>query len=80
MTRQDHRLALGAAAILSVSQAAGLLPIADAEARSWLRAKGLVRDLCGREVVVWGHVLAELELQAALSVARGIPYIDPEAA
>jgi len=51
------RLALSAAAVLSVSQAAGLLPMGDADARQWLRAQGLVHVLEGRDVVVWGDVL-----------------------
>ena len=56
----DH-VALGRAAVFSVSRAAELLPIRDCEARAWLRDRGLIRDLVGRSVVVWGDVLDALE-------------------
>ena len=62
MTRDltDDRLALGLGAVLSLSAAARLLPVSDADARSWLRARGLVSDLDGRAVVVWQRVCAAL--------------------
>jgi hypothetical protein len=56
--RHFHRLALGAAAVLPEAQAVALLPMNDREARRWLRHNGLVHDLEGRRVVVWGEVLA----------------------
>jgi hypothetical protein len=58
--RHLHRLALGAAAVLSEAQAVALLPMNDREARRWLRHNGLVHDLDGRRVVVWGAVLAAI--------------------
>ena len=51
---------LGAAAVLPLRQAAELLPIKDSSAREWLRSEGLVRDLRGREIVIWGDVVAAL--------------------
>lgn len=58
--RRRGRLALGEAVVLSVNQAVELLPIADGDAREWLRAHDLVRSLAGRSVVLWREVLAEL--------------------
>jgi hypothetical protein len=58
---QFDRMTLGSAAVLSLSTAARLLPVRDADARMWLRARGLVRHLEGREVVIWGDVLDALE-------------------
>ena len=47
--------------MLSLGEAAKLLPWADNEARQWLRDRGLVSHPCGRDVVVWRRVLLELE-------------------
>lgn len=55
--RHRDRLAQGAAAVMSPSAAARLLPIDDREALSWLQDRGLVRQLLGRPVVVWFDVL-----------------------
>jgi hypothetical protein len=56
------RLHLGAAAVLSVTQAASLLPWRDKEARAWLHDRGLVRAVPGRRpVVIWSEVLDELK-------------------
>lgn len=61
MTRDERaqaRLALGAAAILTVVQAAELLPWSDATSRAWLRKRGLVHHHPELgEGVVWGDVL-----------------------
>ena len=46
--------------VLSVAQAAARLPVPDADAVGWLVERGLVRTLAGREVVIWGDVLAGL--------------------
>ncbi len=54
--RHRERLTLGTAAVLTVAEAAALLPVCDAEARRWLRARGLVRSLVGRDVVIWGDI------------------------
>ncbi len=62
--RDRERLGLGRDAILSVGRAAELLPLADGEARAWLREQGLVATIeaCGRtkELVHWGAVLEKL--------------------
>lgn len=42
MTRADRRLLLGDAAVLTVAQAAALLPVDDGDARRWLRNHGLI--------------------------------------
>ena len=69
-TRDRDRLALGRDAVLSLGRAAELLPMADGDARAWLRAQGLVVRLeyAGRdkEVVCWGAVLDRLHSQASL--------------
>lgn len=52
-----RRERLGEAAVFTLSAAAELLPFANADARRWLRASGVVRHLCGREFVIWGDVL-----------------------
>jgi hypothetical protein len=57
--RQIARLALGPAALLTVAQAAELMPWGDSRCRAWLRDHGLVRhDPELGEAVVWGDVLA----------------------
>ena len=48
----DDRLALGLGTVLSLSAAARLLPVSNADARRWLRSRGLGSDLDGRPVVV----------------------------
>lgn len=63
--RHDQRLALGHAAVFSLMHAAELLPIADKEARAWLRRQGLVRRLLGKEVVIWGEVVDRLREASA---------------
>lgn len=52
-----RRERLGEAAVFSLSGAAELLPLADADARRWLRDLGIVRHLGGRELVIWGDVV-----------------------
>jgi hypothetical protein len=58
---KSDRLSLGLGAVMSFSAAVRLLPVSDAEARRWLRARGLVCLLCGREVVRWWDVLQALK-------------------
>ena len=57
MKAAARRLALGTGAVVSLAEAAALVPLADAEARRWLQAQGLVRELEGRRVVRWLDVL-----------------------
>ena len=59
-SRNESRLNLGQAAIFSVAQAVGLLPLADREAKQWLIDHDLIRHLSGRRVVIWGEVLHAL--------------------
>lgn len=54
------RRQLGDAAIFAASEAARLLPMRECDAVRWLRNSGLVRDLDGRPVVIWGDVLDHL--------------------
>lgn len=62
--RDRERIALGRDAVLSLGRAAELLPLADREARAWLREQGLVVELAtsgrSKEVVHWGAVLDRL--------------------
>ena len=58
--RHRDRLTTSGDAVLSLAVATELLPIHDGDARLWLRGRGLVRDLAGRAVVVWGDVVAEI--------------------
>lgn len=58
--RHRDRLRMGPGAVLTVNEAAALLPIADRDARAWLHHRGLVRSLAGRDVVLWIDVLDEL--------------------
>lgn len=60
MSTPGDRLILGRAAILSISHAASLLPLRDAEARAAIRKAKISRWLSGREVVVWGDVIDEV--------------------
>lgn len=58
--RYLDRLRQGPGAVYSEATAAALLPIADVEARAWLRDRGLVVHLKGRPVVCWRSVLDAL--------------------
>jgi hypothetical protein len=61
-TLHDDRLALGPAAVLSVSRACTLLPFRDSDARAWLEGRGLIvrrPDIPG-PCVIWGDVLEAL--------------------
>lgn len=63
------RAALGTAAVLSLRDAARLLPVRESEARQWLRDSGCVRVFLGAEIVVWGDVLRALPPTAAAGSA-----------
>ncbi|MBN1335496.1 MAG: hypothetical protein JXB39_06000 [Deltaproteobacteria bacterium] len=54
------RASLGPAAVLSLRDAARLLPGREADARRWLRDAGVVRVFLGAEVVTWGDVIRAL--------------------
>jgi hypothetical protein len=58
--RRDDRLAMGAGAVLSLKDAASMLPLADQEARAWLHERNLVCSIRGRRLVVWADVLEAL--------------------
>jgi len=77
MTAHDgaghRRLLLGPGAVLSLNEAAALLPFSDAKARRWLRSRGLVRDLEGRSVVRWLDVLFHPELGGPLDAPPPAP-------
>ncbi len=75
----DRRLALGVAAVFSVAEAAAQLPLADAEARRWLQAQGLVRVLAGRRVVRWLDVVFHPDLGGAPTDAEPAPAPAPRA-
>ena len=61
LDRRHQRLIISPGAIVTLQQAAELLPIAERDARAWLKRRGLVRDLAGRSVVVWADVMAALQ-------------------
>ena len=61
MTARESRLQLGAAAVLSVTEAARLIPGRESEVRKWLRVEGLIRYLMGKPVVIWGEVIDALK-------------------
>ena len=69
---REARERLGLAAILSLDHAAELLPLDRAEARDWMRARGLVRQLNGRDVVRWGDVYDALQTERAAPVVPGL--------
>ncbi len=75
--RHQHRLAQGAAAVLSEAQAVALLPMNDGEARRWLRRSGLVRKLEGRRVVVWGSVPEAIKSGDDGPTASARPRVKP---
>ncbi len=58
--RHQDRLSMGPGAILTVNEAAHLLPVADAAARAWLRREGLIVTLEEKPVVCWADVLDAL--------------------
>lgn len=69
--RDAARLALGPAAVLTVTVAAQLMPRSDAKCRKWLRDHGLVRtDPLLGEVVIWGDVLEALRNPAPSPATR----------
>lgn len=65
---------MGAAAVLSVTDAAELLPARTEAARTWLRERGLIRTIPGiGEVVVWADVLAALQNAAEARLIEDPP-------
>ena len=61
LSRADRRLLLGSAAVLSVTEAAELLPWSDSVARRWLRDEKLIaKGPTGKDLVLWGKVTARL--------------------
>jgi hypothetical protein len=75
MTRSELRVQLGDAAVVTVHEAAKRLPITDSDAEQFLRERGLVRSLKGKEVVIWGDVLAALRGSSSSPIS--LPYEDP---
>ena len=73
-THRD-RLALGAGALLTLNEAARLLPMSSGDARLWLRDSRLVVDLDGRPVVVWGDVLNHLRTLHEDTPRRVVPTL-----
>jgi len=62
--------------VVSVTRAAKALPWRGSDAARWLRAEGLICEVDGREVVVWGRVLDHLDGRPTPSHApRGIPQV-----
>lgn len=53
--------------ILSLEEAARLIPLREAAAREWLVREGLVRTIAGRRVVSWAAVHERLASDAAQS-------------
>lgn len=67
----EDRLILGADAVLSVEEAARLLPMADAEARAFLRDVDVVQRPNGKHaLVVWGDVVAAVQGRQARAERR----------
>ena len=61
MSVAEDRLLLGAAAVISPSRAAELLPWKESVAMAWLRAEGLILSAPPGDVVVWGDVIERLQ-------------------
>lgn len=61
---------LGIAAILTVGDAAELMPGGYARRVAWLHAVGLVKDLDGDQVVVWGDVLEKLRNERTVATKK----------
>ncbi len=59
------RLQLGAAAVISPTKAAELLPMSEAAAMKWMHRSGLIRTVDGRHLVVWGDVVTAVQSQGA---------------
>jgi len=55
--RHRDRLLQGPGAVFSLAKATELLPMGDQQALGWLVNEGLVHQLDGRGVVVWGEVV-----------------------
>ncbi len=68
--RRELRRQLGAAAVISETEAASWLPCRDEVARQWLRDEGLVRVTPLGRVVVWGEVLDALTRSAPAEAPR----------
>ncbi len=61
--RHRDRLLQGPGAVFSLARATELLPMGDQQALSWLVNEGLVHQLDGRSVVVWGEVMDRIREQ-----------------
>ena len=74
MTPAERRLQLGAAAVLSPSAAAELLPWGESRAAAWLEEQGLIRTVPGMgRVVIWGEALAAIKTPIAAPVEPAAP-------
>lgn len=51
---------LGTGDVLTPSEAARALRMREADALEWLRTRGLVRHVAGRERIIWGDVLSAI--------------------
>jgi len=71
------RLQLGAAAVLSPSHAAELLPWREGVAMAWLREQGLILTLPLGEVVVWGDVIERLRVASTPEPPKRRPPFTP---
>ncbi len=73
MKLADRRLLLGPTAVLSIETAATLLPIRDADARRLIEQAGIIRDLDGKRVVLWGDCAELAELRSTRPARRRSP-------
>lgn len=66
------RLTVTRDAVLPLRVAVRLLPMGDARSRAWLHGRGLVSDLDGKRVVVWGDVVDEIRNGDGMSIAQEV--------
>ena len=59
-TNDNHHPPLGPGSVLPLADATDLLPGSPGDLHAWLQKQGLIVELLGSPVVIWGDVLAAL--------------------
>lgn len=66
----ELRAALGESAVYTVREAARLLPGRESKNRAWIERQGIVTEVDGRALVIWGDVLARMRERGGVTRRR----------
>jgi hypothetical protein len=73
----DKPRGLGPCDVLTVTEAVAVLAMRDADGRAWLRARGLIHDVDGRERVICGDLVEMIRSVGRRSTARSGRAVAP---